>query len=188
MGDEKFSKWTHITVKELRAFLGFAILMGINILPSIKDYWKRDPLFHYAPIADRITRDRFLEISRYLHFVDNDTLQPRGSDGYDKLGKVRPLITHFSHTFADLYEPNKELAVDEAMIKFTGRSSLKQYMPMKPVKRGIKVWVLADSHNGYFSKFQVYTGKKDGAVEEGSEGVSRGAQEAKVVQQVCECM
>ena len=31
---------------------------------------------------------------------------------------------------------------------------------MKPVKRGIKVWVLADSHNGYFQKFQVYTGKR----------------------------
>lgn len=45
------------------------------------------------------------------------------------------------------------------MIKFQGRSSLKQYMPLKPVKRGIKVWVLADSRNGYFSKFEVYTGK-----------------------------
>ena len=44
------------------------------------------------------------------------------------------------------------------MIKFQGRSSLKL---MKPIKRGIKVWVLADSHTGYFSKFQVYTGKGD---------------------------
>ena len=33
-------------------------------------------------------------------------------------------------------------------------------MPLKPVKRGIKVWVLADSHNGYFQKFEVYSGKK----------------------------
>ena len=46
------------------------------------------------------------------------------------------------------------------MVKFTGRSTIKQYMPMKPVKRGIKVWVLADSHNGYFHKLQVYTGKE----------------------------
>ena len=46
------------------------------------------------------------------------------------------------------------------MIKFTGCSTLKQFMPMKPVKRGIKVWALADSHNGYFHKFQVYTGKE----------------------------
>ena len=58
---------------------------------------------------------------------------------------------------SDLY------AVDEAMIKFTGRSRLKQYLPMKPVNRGIKVWALADSHNGYFHKFQVYTGKEGGS-------------------------
>ena len=32
---------------------------------------------------------------------------------------------------------------------------------MKPIKRGIKLWVLADE-NGLFSRFEVYTGKKDG--------------------------
>ena len=51
--------------------------------------------------------------------------------------------------------------MDEAMIKFQGRSSLKQYMPAKPIKRGIKVWVLGDSSNGYFSNFDVYTGRKE---------------------------
>ena len=51
------------------------------------------------------------------------------------------------------------------MIKFQGCSSLQQYMPMKPIKRGIKVWVRADSRNGYFSQFEVYTGKKKGGVE-----------------------
>ena len=62
---------------------------------------------------------------------------------------------------ATLYNPSKELAIDEAMIKFQGRSSLKQYMPQKPIKRGIKVWVLADSRNGYFSRLEIYTGKKE---------------------------
>ena len=167
MGDVKFLLWTKITIEELKAFLGFSILMGVNSLPSIKDYWKRDPHYHYAPVADRITRDRFLEISRYLHFVDNDSLEPRGSEGYNRLGKVRPVITHFTHKFRDLYQPHKEVAVDEAMIKFTGRSCLKQYMPMKPIKRGIKAWVLGDSHNGYFSNFQIYTGKVNGTTETG---------------------
>ena len=53
-----------------------------------------------------------------------------------------------------------ELAVDEAIITFQGRSSLKQYIPMKLIKRGIKVWLLGDSHNGYFHKFQIYSGKE----------------------------
>ena len=36
---------------------------------------------------------------------------------------------------------------------------MKQYMPMKPVKRGFKVWVRADSVTGYFCDFDVYVGK-----------------------------
>ena len=160
MGDEKFNSWPKITREELKAYLGFCVLMGINHLPALDDYWSKDPMYHYSPIADRITRDRFRDISRYLHFVENATLTPRGSPGYDRLGKVRPVIDHLSSRFSDLYDPHREVAVDEAMIKFTGRSTLKQFMPMKPVKRGIKVWALADSHNGYFHKFQVYTGKE----------------------------
>ena len=166
MGDEKFSTWNPITGDEIKAFLGFSVFMGINRLPSLDDYWTRDPLLRYHPIASRITRDRFREISRFFHFVDNSTLTPRGTPGHDRLGKVRPVITHLSQKFAQLYKPHRELAVDEAMIKFQGRSCLKQYLPLKPIKRGIKVWVLADSHNGYFCKFDVYTGK-DGTAEKG---------------------
>ena len=150
MGNEMFRKWNRMTVDELKAFLGFHILMAMNHLPSLDDYWRRDPLLHYAPIADRITRDRYRELSRYLHFADNDTLVSRGSPGYDWLEKVRPVIDHLSKKFAELYQLHCEVTIDEAMIKFQGRSSLKQYNPMKPVKHGIKVWVLADSHNGYF--------------------------------------
>ena len=139
--------------------------MAIIHLPSIGHYWKRDPLVHYSPIADRISHDRFRELSRYLHFVDNNTLLPWDSTEYDRLGKVRPLIDHLSQKFKSLYEVNREVTVDEAMIKFQGRSSLKQYMPLKPTKRGIMVWVLADSHNGYFSRFEVYTGKKGSTAE-----------------------
>ena len=93
--------------------------------------------------------------------MDNSTLVPRGLPNYNRLGKVQPLIDRITGKFTELYDSHKELAVDEAMIKFQGRSSLKQYMPLKPIKRGINVWVLADSNNGYFSKLQVYTGKAD---------------------------
>ena len=48
---------------------------------------------------------------------------------HDPLGKVRPLINHLSSKFSSLYDPSKDIAVDEAMIKFQGRSALKQYMP-----------------------------------------------------------
>ena len=53
------------------------------------------------------------------------------------------------------------------MIPIKGRSTLKQYMPLKPVKQGIKVWALADACNGYITNFQVYTGKQRDATKKG---------------------
>ena len=102
MSEERYSSWEKITMEkitmeELKAYLGFCLLMGITLLPALEDYWSKDPMYHYSPIADRITRDRYHDISRYLHFVDNSTLTPRGSPDYDQLGKVRPVIDHSRH-------------------------------------------------------------------------------------------
>ncbi len=155
MTNEEFSKWTPISSKELRAYIGFNILMGLAKLPSINDYWNKSPVFHYSPIASRITRDRFRDIRRYLHFVDNKTLPPPRSPGSDRLAKIRPVLNFVTQKCRTVYLPKRDVSVDEAMIKFQGRSSLKQYLPMKPVKRGIKVWVLANT-NGYFWNMQVH--------------------------------
>ena len=73
--------------------------------------------------------------------------------------------------FLTLYTPNQHCAIDEAMVP---RSTLKQYMPMKPVKRGLKVWMRADSINNYVSEFQVYVGKEKSAEKgTGSKGSER---------------
>ena len=156
MGIETFGKWTQVTVEELQAYMGFMILMGIVHLPSIYDYWKKDEVYHYSPVASRISRDRFFELHRYLHFANNSSLGLPGTPEYDKLGKIKPIIKKLSERFRSVY------TIDEAMIPFKGRSTLKQYMPLKPVRRG---WALADSLNGFVSEFDVYTGKKTNAVE-----------------------
>ena len=96
---------------------------------------------------------------RYLHFVDNSTLVQRGEPEYDRLGKIRPVIDAVNDAFLSSYQPNCENSINEAMIKFKGRSSLKQYAPLKPVKRGIKAWVHADARNRIMCELNVYTGK-----------------------------
>lgn len=52
-----------------------------------------------------------------------------------------------------------ENSIDEAMMRFNRRSSLKQYLPKKPIHRGMNVWVRADSTNRYICQFDIYTGK-----------------------------
>ena len=123
MGEDRFITWNPLNVEELEAYFGFMILMGLVSLPSLDDYWRIDEVFRYSPIARRITRDRFREIHRYLHFVDNESLALPGTPLYDKLGKVRPIISKLSKSMLSVYKPNRDMSVDEAMITFKGRSS-----------------------------------------------------------------
>ena len=155
------SRWQS---QELKAYFGFMILMGMNNLQALIDYWNMDTIYHYAAIAGCIYR-KFL--------ISGDT-----HPTYDKLGKVRPIINHFKvrkgrvasewlsyfkmlihspHPFwrcsskCCSYQPATTPLIRWG-IPFRGRSRVKQYMPKKPIKRAIKVWVRADSA----SDFDVY--------------------------------
>ena len=91
--------------------MGFCIFMGIVKLPSIENDWRRDVQFHYSPIASKISRD-------------NTTLPTPGTPGSDRLAKVRPLFNKINERCSAAYNLGREVAVDEAMIKFQGRSAL----------------------------------------------------------------
>ena len=60
------------------------------------------------------------------------------------------------------YTPHKGSSIDKAMIAFHGTLAFCQYMPTKPTKYGIKVWMREDSHNGYVNEFEVYVGRLAG--------------------------
>ena len=46
------------------------------------------------------------------------------------------------------------------MTRFKGRSSMRQYFKMKPIKWGFKCWFRCASWNGYLHEFDLYLGKK----------------------------
>ncbi|XP_051168542.1 piggyBac transposable element-derived protein 4-like [Leptopilina boulardi] len=159
--------WTDICAKELQAWIGMHILMGIHQLPRLRDYWSSDSVLRVEAISNVMTRDRFKQITASIHLNSNDTMLPRGNINYDKLYKVRPLIEVLNKNIKKHYRNSMTVAVDESMILFKGRSTLKQYNPMKPIKRGYKVWCLAASQTGYVLSFEVYTGKSDSSVSSG---------------------
>ena len=59
------------------------------------------------------------------------------------------------------YSRGSCVSIDEAVIKLKYRSFMKQYQPLKPTKRGYKVWVSVESISGYVYNFQIYTGKDE---------------------------
>lgn len=149
---------------EVKTFLGVNLLMGIKRLPSYRDYWssKLELRDHY--IGSVISRDRFAWLLGHMHINDNAVQPPRSTENFDKLYKIRPLLDKLAETFATSYKPSEQQAIDESMIRFKGRSALRQYMPLKPIKRGYKVWIRADQY-GFVSQFQIYTGKVEDSVE-----------------------
>ncbi|XP_038123493.1 piggyBac transposable element-derived protein 4-like isoform X2 [Cyprinodon tularosa] len=110
-----------------------------------------------------MSRDRFVAIWRYLHLQNN---QAADVNKDDKLWKMRWFLNYFLDRFQALYEVDGNVSVDESMIKFKGRLSFRQYLPMKPTKWGVKVWVMAESSTGYVTNLQVYAGR-EGSIEKG---------------------
>ena len=151
--------WYDTTVTEMKAFVGVLLLMGIHQLPSIADYWSTHKYLGVPTISAVFPANRFNHLLASIHFSDNSNAKPRGHPEYDKLYKIRPVMESILQKCLSLYNPHRENSIDEAMVGFKGRSSLKQYMPNKPTKRGYKIWCRCDSRNGYTCCFQVYTGK-----------------------------
>ena len=147
------SNWNIISDVEFMAWLGIVLAMGFHRLPSLRDYWSTNDILGTPALVKAMSRFRFEEINRYIHLNDNTKMPERESPDYDKLFKVRPFIDAIKANFLIQYHPNEHQSVDEAMIKYKGRTSLKQYMPKKPVKRGIKMWCRADPLNGYLHVF-----------------------------------
>ena len=192
-GDAKvMSRWKdlHLTDHtELLAFFGIHLHLGMCSPPEIRDLWSQDDLFERVQgVCSAMSHERFSMINRNLHcnspeierqvreytaqvskakeqkhaqHADVDLKPDQGKP--DRLIKVRPLLTMLREKFMGAIVPEEEVAIDEAMIGFKGRLAILQYTPLKPTKRGIKVWVLA-CESGYVYNFDVYTGKVDGKV------------------------
>lgn len=122
--------------------------MAIHQLPALKHYWSSDPFLRVDSIASVMTANRFKKIVENLHCNDNETQPPKSDPNFDKLHKVKPLLDVLNENVRKVYKPSGVVTVDESMIPFKGRYTLKQYMPKKPVKWGYKVWCLCDSSTG----------------------------------------
>ena len=154
-------QWHDTSVDEMRSFLGIFLATGLVCLPNLEDYWEVNSIFSQPGIVKGMSRNRFQQLCGRLHFNDNSLAPAYGTPGYDKLYKIRPVIDAICEKSKMWYNPGRDVSVDEAMVKFKGRSTLKQFQPLKPIKRGFKIWCRADSVTGYIDNFVVYTGKSD---------------------------
>ena len=134
----------------MSAFLGLNILMGINQLPKIKQYWDSDLFLGNAGFKTIMPSRRFWILNRYLsYFGPAARKSNRQTCG--------PLFQSSKKLFKMFMCLEKIFQFDEGLVEFNGYFyfwlTFKQYMPKKPNKFVIKVWKLADSET-YFGRQQ----------------------------------
>ncbi|KAK2468315.1 hypothetical protein H9L39_19961 [Fusarium oxysporum f. sp. albedinis] len=136
----------------------------------MKRYWsnsfdQEDPIYLFTR---RMPRDRFLLLFRRLRIFSPAGLdRPAALSGSYGHGHRRtqpqeglmPSVyrqvdrwsKHIQETGDSMYESGGDLTVDEAMVRFTGRSLETTTIPQKPTPTGYKIWVLGQS--GYFVRW-----------------------------------
>ena len=145
------------SMSELLRLIVLIITMGIVDLPSLKDYWSTSSPFCTPHFSGLLSRDRFFLFLKFLHLADNTKQAARDQPSF----KLRPFMDPFIKSFQQMFVPQKQLSVDEAMISFKGRLSFLQFLPKKPKKWGMKAWALADSKMGYVYNWKLYSGKEE---------------------------
>lgn len=104
-------------------------------------YWPEK--FRIDQVVDTMTRERWEESKQSLHFNDNLEAPDKDDPECNRLYKVRPLLDHLIAKCRELSKSQK-LCVDEQLVPFKGRSSLKQYLQDKCKKWGYKLFLLSD--------------------------------------------
>ena len=122
---------------DLNTFIGIIVMSIVNIRKSQKDYWLTDPLLHCEPVAAAMSRNKYFEIKSNLKLS-----KPADRSAIDKAWRVRRLFEMFRKNIKKFGYFSTSLSVDETMIKFYGRTVLKQYIRDKPEQWGIKQWSL----------------------------------------------
>lgn len=137
----------------LDTFVGILLLSSYNMRGEQKEYWSKDPDLKCDIVRLAMSRKRFYQIKSKIKYSKR-----KNKDDSDKAWRVRAIVNLFKENILQLGFFSTALSVDEMIVKFFGRSCMKQYIPQKPDRFGFKFWVICTAF-GYLLDFDIYCGK-----------------------------
>ena len=154
-GRKKYNDFEDIQPQDVGIIMGIIIKMGYVHLPKMENYWSDDKaLTGHSIFGEVMSRKRFMQIMRSLHFEDND------NNSGSRLYKIERYLKMFVDQCQLMQIPGEDICIDESLIPFRGRLSFRQYIPNKRHRYGIKLFKLC-SAGDYTHNIEVYTGKDD---------------------------
>ncbi|GBL97908.1 PiggyBac transposable element-derived protein 3 [Araneus ventricosus] len=100
-------------------------------------YWENAPDTGTTLVSQAMSRKRYFDIKKYLHFNDNTAID------LNRYYKVRPIYTLLKEALQQFGVLSEHLSIDERMVRYFGRHGCKMYMKEKPVKFRCKLWILS---------------------------------------------
>lgn len=152
--------WKTLDEAELWGYFAILIVMGSLKLKkcSTTSLWTSQYFFRMPFFSTVMSRNRFVEITKHLRFDDTTNRDSRIESTGDKCSAIREIFEVIRQNCMKAYSPSSTITIDERLIPFRGNCSFKVYMPAKPSKYGIKLWVAADATNYYACNLQLYFG------------------------------
>ena len=142
-----------ISHDDLDIFVGILLLSTYNIRGDQQEYWSKEPDLKCEFVSSAMSRSRFLEIKSKIKFSkitdQNDS---------DRAWRIRKILDIFRKNIQQFGFFSTGLSVDEMMARYFGRTSLKQFLPSKPDRFGLKFWGLCNTF-GYLFNLDIYCGK-----------------------------
>ena len=151
-------EWKEPTYEEIRCFIGLILWTSLVQLPNRRCYFADSKIFHLPYFKQHSSRDRFEELFTMLHFANNEEINPTLTTAERFEAKLGILLTALNTNSSNLLQPARSLSIDEIMVKFYGRSVLRQYIKAKPNKYGIKLWSICCACCGYSLAQDLYLG------------------------------
>lgn len=154
----RINKWVDVTVDELMVYLTIVLYQGIIQKSEEEMYWTTKPLLATPYILKMMTGRRFSLIDKCLHFCDNTSMPQTTSAAEKSFLKIKPFYDALIQRFSTVYVPEQNIAIDESLMLWKGRLQMKQYIPLKRARFGLKSYELCESGSGYIWTSIVHIG------------------------------
>ncbi|XP_061839006.1 pogo transposable element with ZNF domain isoform X3 [Nerophis lumbriciformis] len=150
--------WIPATTHEIKGFIGLCILMGIQNLPELAQYWSCNDHENSRTFQHTMTLARFKQLASNIRMGSFTTDEYRRTGNpNDSLHIFRPMLDVLGGSMWDAYRPNCCLSIDRALLP---RLEGDGVLGTGDSKSQPQVWLLCDSKSGYCHHFFIQTGEK----------------------------
>lgn len=98
-----------VTGADIGQFFGLLLFSGYHSVPSEDSYWSTAEDLRVPLVATVMARNRFRQLKRFFHVVDNTQLKAG-----EKMGKIQPFYDEISKCFLQFGVFHESLSIDES--------------------------------------------------------------------------